>query len=1131
MDFSHPVVADALIDLDDDDLESIAGPATLARGLIYAKRGHVVVVTPSADGAKLTGVVHGSRGQDYRTTVWLEPDDTTDLTYWHSTCTCPMTQHCKHTVALVAAARARLGGSVPGLAAASAAGATTDTGRAAVTSAPTGRLRGAGWEALPEPDWEQVVAGLAPQEEEAPRHTRVALLIEPVAGPGSRQRLQLRPLARGKQAWVRNVVTWTNIEHDRTNRAQLDPDERRLLTDLAQTYQRRNRKYYIGASDKIHVDDLGPGWWATLSELVQRGIPLVADVADHGEVHLIEGSIGFVLDVQRDPATGDARLTPLLAHPPEIEEVVGDGGPPPVLIGDPPFGAFAVDGGDLLLARLDPPLDRNQARFLALGNVRIPAHDVDRFLATHAPGLRRQVTLVSSDGSIDFPEPVAPTLGLTVTHLPGHRLVLSWHLRYHLGEQTAIVPPDAVGSAGVPRDPAVERELLVGPEVMTRLPGSRIVTGGRPRLVPVVRLTGLSMLHFLDDVLPALEDDPDITVVVEGERLDYAQAEEAPVVRLTVTDPGRPAAGVGAGGTDWFDLGVDVTVGDQKVPLATLLTALTHGEGHVILDSGTWFRTDTPELEELRRLLEEARAIQDDPDAPIRLTPYQADLWAELVELGVVAEQSERWSTSVAALGGRDGLPTPVVPAGLRATLRPYQVEGFEWLTRLRRAGLGGILADDMGLGKTLQTLAMILDVRAEDPSATPVLVVAPTSVLTTWEGEVARFCPDLRVVTLGATSRKRGTSVAAAVEGADLVLTSYAVFRLDAPGFREMSWTALVLDEAQFAKNHQSLVHQCARRLPARVKLAITGTPMENNLMELWSLLSIVAPGLFPSPTRFSELYRRPIESGAAPERLEILRRRIRPVVLRRRKETVATELPPKQEQIIEVTLSPKHRRIYDTHLQRERQKLLGLLADADHNRIAIFRSLTRLRQLSLDPALIDPEHEQVGSAKLDTLLEMVEPIIAEGHRVLVFSQFTSFLARLRTRLGAAGIDHAYLDGSTRDRAAAISTFRDGAAPLFLISLKAGGFGLNLTEADYVFLLDPWWNPAAEAQAIDRTHRIGQDKHVMVYRLVSADTIEEKVVALQNRKRELFGQVIDGGALQSGTMTADDIRGLLLPD
>jgi SNF2 family DNA or RNA helicase len=407
-------------------------------------------------------------------------------------------------------------------------------------------------------------------------------------------------------------------------------------------------------------------------------------------------------------------------------------------------------------------------------------------------------------------------------------------------------------------------------------------------------------------------------------------------------------------------------------------------------------------------------------------------------------------------------------------------------------------------------------------------LVVAPTSVLPTWLAEAARFAPSLRVVALGETTKRRRGSIAEAIAGADLVVTTYAVFRIDADAFRECAWSALVLDEAQFVKNHQSQVYQCARLLPARTKLAITGTPMENNLMELWALLSIVAPGLFPRPAAFAEHFRRPIESGTAPERLDTLRRRIRPVMLRRTKDAVASELPPKQEQVIEVALSPKHRRIYDRVLAHERQRILGLLDDAQRNRIAILRSLTRMRRLCLDPVLDDPAHAGIGSAKVDALLELLTPVLAEGHQALVFSQFTGFLATVRARLDAEGISYAYLDGRTRKREEAISSFRSGERSVFLVSLKAGGFGLTLTEADYVFLLDPWWNPATEAQAIDRTHRIGQDKHVFVYRMVAADTIEDKVLALQERKRELFARVVDEGALASGVLSPEDIRGLL---
>ena len=310
---------------------------------------------------------------------------------------------------------------------------------------------------------------------------------------------------------------------------------------------------------------------------------------------------------------------------------------------------------------------------------------------------------------------------------------------------------------------------------------------------------------------------------------------------------------------------------------------------------------------------------------------------------------------------------------------------------------------------------------------------------------------------------------------------------------------------------------------------------------MDLWSLLSVAAPGLYPRPVEFRDTYVKPIEAGEGAELLTTLRRRIRPLMMRRTKEQVARELPPKQEQVVTVPLHPRHRTIYDRHLQRERQRLLGLLdEDFSKHRIAILRALTAMRQLALHPALVDGAHAGAGeSAKIDLLvehlgelaaegLEHLQEVVAEGHRALVFSQFTGYLRLVRERLDREGIDYSYLDGRTRNRAERIEDFRTGTQPAFLISLKAGGFGLTLTEADYVYVLDPWWNPAAETQAIDRTHRIGQDKHVNVYRLVSEDTIEDKVVALQQRKRELFAQVVDDGDAMSGAVTADDIRGLL---
>ena len=338
-----------------------------------------------------------------------------------------------------------------------------------------------------------------------------------------------------------------------------------------------------------------------------------------------------------------------------------------------------------------------------------------------------------------------------------------------------------------------------------------------------------------------------------------------------------------------------------------------------------------------------------------------------------------------------------------------------------------------------------------------------------------------------------------------------------------------MILDEAQYVKNHQAKTYRCVRELAAPFKLAITGTPMENNLMELWSLLSITAPGLFPDPKRFAEHYARPIERGGDAERLARLRRRIKPLVKRRTKELVAADLPAKQEQTLDVELHPRHRKLYDTYLQRERQKILGLLGDFDRNRFTILRSITLLRQLSLHPGLVDDDHDSgpVRQARRARRAARRRDRLAATARSCSASSPASWRRSAR-RLDHEGIGYCYLDGRTRQRERVLERFKNGDDPVFLISLKAGGFGLNLTEADYCFLLDPWWNPATENQAIDRTHRIGQTRPVMVYRLIARDTIEEKVVALAQRKAALFRGVMDDGDLFAGSLTADDIRGLL---
>lgn len=598
----------------------------------------------------------------------------------------------------------------------------------------------------------------------------------------------------------------------------------------------------------------------------------------------------------------------------------------------------------------------------------------------------------------------------------------------------------------------------------------------------------------------------------------HRRAEEPPQVEIgTSTTDG-----------DWFDLQVRVSIEGEEIDFKDLFAALARDEPMFVLPSGTWFSLDSPELETLRRIIEEARELND-TRAPLRVSRYQVDLWEELAELQLVTAQQHSWWQTVAQLKDQTRLEPLDPPAGLQAQLRDYQAQGYSWLSFLYDHSLGGVLADDMGLGKTLQTLAMIQRARNADSQAAPFLVVAPTSVISNWAAEAKAFTPELNVVLISATETRRGSDLAEAVSGADVVVVSYALFRLEAESYEGLNWSGLVLDEAQMIKNHTSRGYRAARRLATDFKLVVTGTPMENSLQELWALTSIACPGLLGRREEFGRVFRTPIEKEHDAAALTLLRRRLKPFLMRRTKDRVAAELPPKQEQVLELELDSEHRRIYDRRLQRERQKILGLVDDLQVNRFEIFRSLTLLRQLALDPDLV-AEEGTAPSAKLAALEGLLQEAVGEGHRVLVLSQFTRFLDKARRRAEAVGLSSAYLDGGTTDRAAVIDQFRSGEVPVFFVSLRAGGFGLNLVEADYVVLLDPWWNPAAEEQAIDRAHRIGQTRSVMVYRLVSKDTIESKVMALKESKLDLFNRVLDGtGMGSSGRLTAEDIRELMM--
>ena len=842
------------------------------------------------------------------------------------------------------------------------------------------------------------------------------------------------------------------------------------------------------------------------------------------------------------------------------------------------------EGVELALIPLVEPLDAASEALISAGTVKIPASERPAFQRDFLPALSRSVPALTPDPALALPAVTPPRLVLELTfdEEVRHDAQLGWHWEYPLN------PFEAEHESGVQRLPVFGYPGEEGGEVRDErfearvLRSVRSVLAAHPALASLEerRVEGWETRELLSAVLPRLRRISAVRVRFNGTPPEFVEATDA-LIEVTVTE---------GNSRDWFGLGIAVKVNNWTVPFAQIFEALDRGADRILLGNGTYFSLRRPEFKTLRTLIAEAREL-DEAGGELHINRHQAGLFSELESLAASVQTTRRWDEQVRSLLAlveasearetepTDGADKPAaspdthdkrnnegvvrpnlnreypVPAGLQATLRPYQVEGYRWLTFLYEHRMGGILADDMGLGKTVQALALLAHAIEEhravapgEPFA-PFLVVAPTSVISNWAAEAKRFLPGAKVVTITETTAGK-TPLAERVAGAHLVLTSYTLLRMDEDAYVSYAaglgseegpgtpgWGALLLDEAQFVKNTGTRAWSIARAMPARTKIAMTGTPLENNLMELWALLAIVADGLFPSARAFRDLYARPAESGEDPAHAAAttarLRRRIRPLMLRRTKELVAAELPAKNDTRVNLPLAPGHRRIYDTHLQRERQKVLGLLEDMDKNRFTIFQSLTLLRRLALDAALIDPEaYAGVSSVKRDYLVQQLPDLLEKGHRVLVFSQFTGYLKSISARLAEEGIGHLYLDGSTRNRAEVIEAFTSGQEPVFLISLKAGGFGLNLTEADHVFIMDPWWNPAAEQQAVDRIHRIGQEREVHVYRLVAEGTIEEKVMQLKASKAALFDAVVGEGEFASAAVTAEDVRELFaLPE
>ncbi|MDR1367366.1 MAG: DEAD/DEAH box helicase, partial [Candidatus Accumulibacter sp.] len=598
----------------------------------------------------------------------------------------------------------------------------------------------------------------------------------------------------------------------------------------------------------------------------------------------------------------------------------------------------------------------------------------------------------------------------------------------------------------------------------------------------------------------------------------------------------------------WFDLDMGIVVEGERMPLAPLLSALFHRDARwldlVLLQ--TISDDEIVELDvtahrrahvEAARLKPLATALIDlfegfDGNPILRISRFDAP---RLEILNDPRRWQFRGQKDIMALAEKISAAQKIspieAPAGFGLELRSYQKEGLAWLQFLREHKLAGILADDMGLGKTAQAFAHLLLEKESGRMDIPSLVILPTSLIFNWRNEAARFAPGLSILSLHGAERKTRF---ADIMKYDVILTSYPLLWRDAADLTQYRYHLLILDEAQMVKNARSQGAEAIRRIEARHRLCLTGTPLENHLGELWSQFDFLLPGFLGSAQSFTRYWRTPIEKQGDLERRKLLARRIRPFILRRRKEDVARELAPKTIIVRKVELTGAQRDLYEAVRSAMDERVREEIASKGFggSQIVILDALLKLRQVCCDPRLVRMRAAQRvrERAKLDLLMTILPEQVDEGRRVLLFSQFTRMLALIEADLDQAGIDYVKLTGSTIDRETPVRRFQRGEVPVFLISLKAGGIGLNLTAADTVIHYDPWWNPAIENQATDRAHRIGQEKPVFVYKLIVSDSIEEKILALQERKAELFSGILSETPHIELKFGKDDVAALFAP-
>ncbi len=1139
------------------DIESFRAQvddATYFRGLLLFRNQKVLSldIEPMETHWLLLGEVQGSKRTPYEVSIEIDLLPDGQLDYWDSDCDCPVGQQCKHGVALMLRAAYR-GRQLLGDAADQFAAVTPPTPQeiearrqAELVRAQEEAQRKAEAQLL---NWLQELDQAKSERSSAPggqRRDQYLYLLSPTGGLGQAAELQLEVVlsyrkVNGGWAKPKPLRTLPGPGISAYEQASsLDHEILQLIRALPHSGS------YYAYSFKSAVLPSG-----------QVGLLALQQAASSGHLYLDDGNGGAGAPIQ----WGAARSLQWEWH--EVSTVqASDSGWA--------LRPKLADGSAAKLYRNTPPLYLDLELGLCGPAQAEGVAPAQLAVLLKAPPLqaaavqKHQADLLQRLGPVPAPpvleqlstlRGIAPTAHLHLTRVaPAHtfeqgllqaqlRFDYAGHRGWWAGQGATVLVENASGRFLLQRD--TEAEL----DAITRLTDLGLRSTDKGRFGLLAGSSQQKWLQWADDGFAALKA-AGFDVTLDASLDNWISHADSLDVKLQ--GQGSDDDDEEGSTSPWFDLSLGMEINGQRHNILPWLPELIAQAAASALDPATgqpqiapfiylrkpddtgFIRLPTEGLKPwLAALLDLVGDHSHDFSGDsLKLSRLDAMRTTAALGEGVAWEGASALRTMVKQLSGQTELPSIAVPASVQASLRPYQQQGLNWLQFLRQYGLAGILADDMGLGKTLQTLVHIQIEKDAGRLTRPALIIAPVSLMGNWRREAERFCPALRSLVIHGKDRHEITDT---IDQHDIVIAPYSLLQRDREGWLDAKWHLLVMDEAQNIKNASTQAAQAASALQARHRLCLSGTPMENHLGEIWSLFHFLMPGFLGSQQRFGELFRKPIEKQGDPDRMAQLRARITPFMLRRTKALVAHELPPKVETVMRVELSGQQADLYETiRLSMEKTVREALNSKGlAKSQITILDALLKLRQVCCDPHLLklDAAKKVKASAKLEQLMDLLPEMLAEGRRILLFSQFTSMLSLIETELAKRKLPWVKLTGQSQKRDALIEQFTSGQVPLFLISLKAGGVGLNLPQADTVIHYDPWWNPAVENQATDRAHRIGQTQSVWVVKLVAQGTIEERILALQERKAALADSMYSGAtARKQPLFTEGDLAELLKP-